>query len=222
MSLSIFDQNGNEMAIAATGSDRVELIIPRDPNLTLPPMSLQNATALNLVRHAKTFNLHFVNLTAFRSAISLHLEMRPLLTNLSYLLVYKFDGTPQVNSSVQEMDGWSLLCSPSSFFTPSSLSCSLRVRLDLSNESMYTYFLDNLQTKDHQSFVFGLRELNATETMQYCFNRSSASGRFPISDQPFHFTVDYELRLYTSGCYYLDSNNQWQSDGLVVSVLADR
>ncbi|CAF1290182.1 unnamed protein product, partial [Adineta ricciae] len=31
----------------------------------------------------------------------------------------------------------------------------------------------------------------------------------------------YELRLYTSGCYYLDSNNQWQSDGLIVGSLTN-
>ena len=87
---------------------------------------------------------------------------------------------------------------------------------------MYTYFLDNLKTKDHQSFVFGLRELNVTETMQHCFTRPSANDLFPISNQPFYFTVDYELRLYTSGCYYLDSNDQWQADGLVVRVFAVR
>ena len=124
MSLSIFDQNGNEMAIVTTGSDRIELIIPRDQNLALPPMNLQNVTELNLVRHAKIFNLHSVNLTEFRSAISLHLEMRPLQANLSYLLVYKFDGAPQVNISVQDMDGWSLLCSSSSCSIHPSLSFS--------------------------------------------------------------------------------------------------
>jgi hypothetical protein len=34
-----------------------------------------------------------------------------------------------------------------------------------------------------------------------------------------NFTSNYELRIYTSGCYYLDTNNNWQSDGLVVSLV---
>jgi hypothetical protein len=38
----------------------------------------------------------------------------------------------------------------------------------------------------------------------------------PISDQSSNFTSNYELRVYTSGCYYLDSNNNYQSDGLLV------
>ena len=37
--------------------------------------------------------------------------------------------------------------------------------------------------------------------------------------EAFNFTSDYEIRTYTSGCYYLDSNNHWQSDGLIVSLI---
>lgn len=31
------------------------------------------------------------------------------------------------------------------------------------------------------------------------------------------FSSDYSIRMYTSGCYYLDNQNNWQSDGLTVS-----
>ena len=41
----------------------------------MPPMMLQNVTSASLVAHAQTFNLHFVNLSS----------------NLSYLLIYRFD-----------------------------------------------------------------------------------------------------------------------------------
>ncbi|CAF4190046.1 unnamed protein product, partial [Rotaria socialis] len=43
----------------------------------------------------------------------------------------------------------------------------------------------------------------------------------PITDQPFNFSSDYELRTFTSACYYLDSNNNWQSDGLLVGSMTD-
>jgi hypothetical protein len=81
---------------------------------------------------------------------------------------------------------------------------------------MYTYFIDNQRTAHHQSVIFGLRELNLTEFENYCIN-SSIYPNPPISNQPFNFTSNYELRTYTSACYYLDANNNWQSDGLLVS-----
>ena len=86
--------------------------------------------------------------------------------------------------------------------------------LDLTNASLYTYFIDNQQTLARESIVFGLRELNATEIADRCSRTSVPS--LPITDQRRNFSANYELRLYTSGCYYLDANHEWQSDGLVV------
>ncbi len=43
----------------------------------------------------------------------------------------------------------------------------------------------------------------------------------PITNEQFNFTSDYELRIYTSGCYYLDQNNTWKSDGLLVGALTN-
>ncbi len=71
-------------------------------------------------------------------------------------------------------------------------------------------------TVGHQSLIFGLRELNSTEIDDVCSNQSISNP--PISDTPFNFTSNYQLRIYTSGCYYLDSDNNWQSDGLLVSI----
>ena len=81
---------------------------------------------------------------------------------------------------------------------------------------MYKYFLDNEQTSNNQSFVFGLRELNASEIIDVCSSTFN-NTRLPITDEPFNFTSDYRLRIYTSGCYYLDEYQQWKSDGLIVS-----
>ena len=129
--------------------------------------------------------------------------MHPLNTTIAYLFIYKFDQTPQLNSSLNTIDGWTLFC-------PSRLT----------NESVYTYFLDNQQTLSHQSLIFGLRELTSMEIFEYCSTNSS-SNHLPITDETFNFTSDYELRIYTSGCYYLDSNNNYQSDGLTVGSLTN-
>ena len=81
---------------------------------------------------------------------------------------------------------------------------------------MHTYFIDNQLSAHHRSVIFGLRELNSSEVAHFCTNSTINTGP-PLSDQPFNFSSNYELRTFTSGCYYLDSNNHWQSDGLLVS-----
>ena len=81
----------------------------------------------------------------------------------------------------------------------------LSLSLDLTNESVYTYFLDNQQTSTHQSLIFALRQ----------FNGSSSNP--PWVNERLAFTADYELRLYTSSCFHFDEGTeQWKPDGLKV------
>jgi hypothetical protein len=100
-----------------------------------------------------------------------------------------------------------------------ALYLSILFNIDLTNDSIYTYFIDNQKTSGHQSVIIGIRELNSTEMITVCSNSSIASP--PITNQRFNFTSNYELRIYTSGCYYLDENNNWQSDGLIVGSLTN-
>jgi len=80
---------------------------------------------------------------------------------------------------------------------------------------LYRYFLDNEQTERHESFIVGIRELTLDEDFNYCSNNLSMNI-LPVTDNRYNFTCDYELRIYSSGCYYLNENNEWQSDGLRV------
>ena len=198
ISFSILDRDGNDVAVATNTSQPIEIIIPRDVNLLVPPMILQNVTAASLVAHAQPFNLHYANLSAMTASFSIHLQLRPMSSNLSYLLIYKFDQPPRLNSSITDIDGWTLLCS----------------------SDLHTYFLDNQQTTGRRSIIFGIRQLTTTEANRWCTNSSSQSDP-PRSDQPFRFTDNYELRLYTSGCYYLDVDHRWRSDLLQVGPLTN-
>jgi hypothetical protein len=90
--------------------------------------------------------------------------------------------------------------------------------LDLTEENLYTTYIDNEQTSTHSSLIFGLRELNSTEMIDYCIKNFSIVNSFNINEGN-NFTSDFELRIYTSGCYYLDQYNSWQSDGLLVSFI---
>ncbi|CAF1525116.1 unnamed protein product, partial [Adineta ricciae] len=201
ISFSIFDQNQNEISIQTTNNQSIGIIIPRDPNLIIPSMILQNVTATNSTPNNLIFDLHYLNLTAVLP-FSVHWEVQPLDTSLAYLFIYRFDQIPKLSSSVKQIDGWTLFC-PENF----------------TNSSVYTYYVDNQQTAGHQSVIFGLRQLDATEIIQHCSNISLTAP--PITDHPINFTSDYRLRIYTSCCYYLDENQQWQSDGLIVGPLTN-
>ena len=196
LALTLLDANGHEMAIRADADHPIELIIPRDPNRAIPPMILQNVTSLADSPHRQLFNLHFVNITS-QLPISVHFEMRPLDAARAYLVIYRFDNAPQLNSTVNRIDGWTSFC-------PSTLG----------KDGVYTYFIDNDKALGHQSVIFGLREINASSCSPY-------DNRLPINDERSTFLANYELRVWTSGCYFLDGNNQWQADGLRVGPLTN-
>jgi hypothetical protein len=80
---------------------------------------------------------------------------------------------------------------------------------------MYTYVLNNDQTNNHRSIVFGIRQLTTKDFVEHCFNGSMRTI-LPVTDEPVRFTSNYQLRVYTTGCYYLDNQRRWQSDGLTV------
>ena len=215
------DQHGNVLPIETSKDDRFELLIPRDPTLLISSMFVQDVTSMNnsTFPHHYVFNLNYINLTSSPS-VSIHLEVRPLNISLSYLLIYQFDRSPILNTSFSLMDGWAIFCPSSKMHSPfSSLHFFLTDRIDLTSESLYTYFIDNEQTLDHQSLIFGLRELNSTEMISSCLNASRQS--LPVTNERFSFTCNYELRLYTSGCYYLDENNRWKFNGMQVGSLTN-
>ncbi|CAM4981739.1 unnamed protein product, partial [Rotaria socialis] len=137
MSLSILDQDKNEISIQTDFDNPIEIIIIRDPNFILPSMTLQNVTSYDSNPHNQLFDLYFINITSNLS-ISIHFEIHPLNTNLSYLFIYKFDNPPLLNSSIDQIDGWIVFC-------PSNLT----------NESIYAYFIDNQKTMSHRSLIYG-------------------------------------------------------------------
>ena len=139
-------------------------------------MILQNVTSKNTTPHNQLFQLHYANITN-TLPVSVHLEVHPLNISLAYLLIYKFDQIPQLNSSINQMDGWSVFC-------PGNLS----------NGSIHTYFIDNQRTQGHQSLVFGLRELNSSEMIDYCFSSFTYNlHRLPINDLILHRTMNLEF-----------------------------
>ena len=86
--------------------------------------------------------------------------------------------------------------------------------LDRNNDGNYVHFLNNTQTINHHSIIYGIRQLTEIEMQKFCTNETFAP---PIFTKSFHFTSNYQLRVYQSACFYFDHNHQWQSNGLIVS-----
>jgi hypothetical protein len=141
VSFSILDENNDELSIETTVDHSIELIIPRDRNLLLPPMSLQDVTSINNSSENQLFDLNYINIKSLLS-ISVHFQIRPWNTELDYLFISKFDYL----NSIDQIDGWSILCP-----------------WKLTEENLYTYFIDNQHTIVRQAVIYGLRELNSEE-----------------------------------------------------------
>ena len=114
ISLSLYDQYANEVAFQTNVDHPIEFIIPRDPNLIIPPFVLQNTSAPT--PHQQLFKLHYIDITSTID-ISVHWEIHPLNITLAYLFIYRFDSAPQLNSSINLINGWTLLCPSSKFFS---------------------------------------------------------------------------------------------------------
>ncbi len=189
ISIELFDENGNDISTKINLTNPIELMIPRDSNIVVPAMIFQNVSSkLN----CEEFNSHYVNVTS-EYPVSVHLELNPENENVSYLFAYQLDGLPRWNDHRE----WKIV-SPS----------------ELTKEGIYKYFVDNEKTRGHQSVVFGIRELNSNEI--HLFQRRSSSVDLPKVNSKFNFSCDYSIRIYLSGCYYLDENGNWKSEGLVV------
>jgi hypothetical protein len=84
ISLSIFDKYGNEISISTDTNHSIEFFIPRDLNIIIPPMIIQNVTSLN--RTNRLFHFHLINLTTFQTnpnlTQSIHIEMHSFNINL--------------------------------------------------------------------------------------------------------------------------------------------
>lgn len=183
-----FDILDNDIPIQRTLNQPIHLIIPRHPNLPIPPIILEEVLQKNVF-----FNFHWINLT---NHFSLHWQIYPSNKNISYLFIYQFDVPPLLANPMRNIDGWNLFCD--------------------TDDEIFTSFLDNQQTFNHQSVYLGLRELNLYEKKSFCENKPIDP---PKIDRKMTFSSNYHIQIYASACFYLDSNNIWQSHGLIVCFL---
>ena len=106
LSISILDQRQNEISVKTNPQSPVELIIPRDPNLILPEIVLQNVPDLSF--HYQLIDLQQLQINRDLT-FSVHFQIQPIDRTLAYYFVYRLHDTMELN----QLDG-------SQFFCPSS------------------------------------------------------------------------------------------------------
>ena len=73
--------------------------------------------------------------------------------------------------------------------------------------------MDNIKTAGHQSLFFGIRELEEEE-------ECTVNSLPQMTDQAYRFFSNLLIRIYSSGCYHLDSQGHWKSHGMKVNLIS--
>jgi hypothetical protein len=88
-----------------------EIHIPRQKNILMPSMIYQN---VSLLSNDSEFKYHYINLTHnLDLSIALHIEIEPENSELSYLVIIRFSGKPDLKTNL--FDESKLICPKGSF-----------------------------------------------------------------------------------------------------------
>ena len=107
ISFTWMNEEENEIPLRTDLDHPFEIVIPRDPSLIIPSMSLVNVTG------ERGFHFHSIGLNQLSPSVSIHWEFHPLNINLSYAFIYRFDQAPTLNTSRPQIDGWAVFSSSS-------------------------------------------------------------------------------------------------------------
>lgn len=115
LSVSLYDSYGTTLS-ARNLSSPIRMIISRDPSLVLPSMTYENMSEQIVSRTTKNnnrqFALYYVNVTSESPSLSLSatFELKSDDSTKGFMLIYRFDGIPILNSSMNLTDGYQILC----------------------------------------------------------------------------------------------------------------
>jgi len=201
LSLAFFDEKGRELPVSESKKP-IEFWITREKSVSdMFKYQYVNVTNMSLSESSYLLSSAFSIETA---NVSVHIQLKPVQSNqTSYLVLLKFGSTPVINSSTVYYDHFKILCSNSADFVV------------LPDDFYYMFFLNSSTVRGYKGFVgYSIRELTTNETDTYC-----VKGQMPTSPptEATNFTVDYQVRVFTSGCYYYDlASGKWISHGLEV------
>lgn len=207
VSLSYFTETNNKIKVNTENSsgENYEILIKKQLSPTeIPKFKFQNLTSLN---YSLNENLIFFGTNIANKNSSLHIQIKPLNFSVSYLILLKYNQNPSLIKYS---------------FDLSKVVCPGEDLIEYQNESYYQVFssVNNTFTFLKEKYVgIGIRELNLTEHEIYCINKTlNKTDPTPFANlKPGNLTSDFAVRIFTSGCYYMDkSTGKWSSAGMEV------
>jgi hypothetical protein len=108
------------------------------------------------------------------------------------LIALKFGSYPCLNRTIQSFDMFQIFCPLNDLQTEN-------------NESFYTVFANMSKTIHFKGFIgIGIKQLSTNEFIHYCINKSNYSINKIDNQNPVKFTDSISVRVYLSGCYYIN------------------
>ncbi len=114
VSISLLDSMGTTFSVNNLPLP-IEMLIPRDSNLLLPSMIFENITEQTQSTNAnnnRQFTLYYVNVTSPTQSLTLSatFEFKSNNSELGFMVIFRFDAIPILNSSMNQTDGYRVFC----------------------------------------------------------------------------------------------------------------
>jgi len=200
---SLYDESVNEIQVENVKAP-IDIWISRDTSVSIEPysfMNTMNATSITNVSSSLVYNqssgmvINGLMVSGFNlngANVSLHVQIRPLQKQRGYLSLIKFGRNPTVN----DYDFLNKFCTK-----------------DLITDEYYLIFLNMTQVNGFKGYVgLSIGEID--------FSLFNSTSNIELISQNFTFTSNYWQRVYSSGCYYMNTKtNEWSSLGM--EILAD-
>ena len=222
MTYSVYDENFNEITVPIQVKP-IDLWLARDTSVSIRPFQLVNALNASQINASSSlatelsgsqlingFMVNGFNLSG--SNQSIHIQIRPLNGSLSYLTLLKFGDNPVFQKNNKYYDMMNIFC-------PNDVQVE-------GNNTFFLIFANMSKVKAFKGYVgFSIIQINSQDLN--CYNKSANSIDWLLdlfqnqtSSNQSTFTENFELRTYSSGCYYMNELfNSWSSYGM--EILSD-
>ena len=107
--LSFYDENTNEVQIRNT-SIPIDFIIERDKNVLDFSSSLQYVNATDINSQLENSLFLMCSFIIKSNNASIHIELKPIQSNISYIMVVKFGQLPIINSTYSDFTSFKIFC----------------------------------------------------------------------------------------------------------------
>ena len=201
LTLSVYQNEAFQEINVINQANLFDMWISRDRSIPIQSFSLVNAVSSNASLldgfYVSGFNLNYTN-------VSIHIQLKPLNKQLSYLAMIKFGQNPLLSN-------YDVLY----IFCPNDLIVN-------SNTSFYYMLFANMSTVNNfQGYVgFSFKELNTADLN--CLDKTKNSPNYlqNLSTRKQNFSSNFELRTFLSGCYFTDPlTSKWSTRG--IEILSD-